>query len=95
MPPIDDVTVSFDENNRIRVLDVDKFAHTEELAEAAAGFVKKQQEFGKLMAGIVDVLDQNARKIEHAKLRAIGMRNKVLSERENRARRRSAGFLRA
>ena len=32
----------------------------------------------------MDVLDANARKIEHAKLRAIGMRNKVLNERENR-----------
>ena len=45
------VTVSFDDQNRIRVLDVDKFAHTEELGSAANDFVKKNQEFGGLMDG--------------------------------------------
>ena len=86
----DDVTVSFDDQNRIRVLDVDKFAHTEELGNAAGDFVRKNQEFGGLMDGIVEVLDANAQKIEQAKLRAIGMRNRVITERENRDQKRRA-----
>ena len=84
------VTVSFDDQNRIRVLDVDKFAHTEELGSAANDFVKKNQEFGGLMDGIVEVLDANAKRIEQAKLRAIGMRNRVITERENRDQKRRA-----
>ena len=84
------VTVSFDDQNRIRVLDVDKFAHTEELGSAANDFVKKNQEFGGFMDGIVEVLDANAKRIEQAKLRAIGMRNRVITERENRDQKRRA-----
>ena len=82
--------MSFDDQNRIRVLDVDKFAHTEELGSAANDFVKKNQEFGGLMDGIVEVLDANAKRIEQAKLRAIGMRNRVITERENRDQKRRA-----
>ena len=63
------------------MLDVDKFAHTEELGSAANDFVEKNQEFGGLMDGIVEVLDANAKRIEQAKLRAIGMRNRVITER--------------
>ena len=74
------VTVSFDDQNRIRVLDVDKFAHTEELGSGAIHFAAKNQEFGGLMDGIVEVLDANAKRIEQAKLRAIGMRNRVITE---------------
>ena len=45
---------------------------------------------GGLMDGIVEVLDANARRIEQAKLRAIGMRNRVITERENRDQKRRA-----
>ena len=62
------------------MLDVDKFAHTEEFGSAASDFVKKNQEFGGLMDGIVEVLDANAKRIEQAKLRAIGMRNRVITK---------------
>mmetsp|Transcript_419 Transcript_419/g.1186 ORF Transcript_419/g.1186 Transcript_419/m.1186 type:complete len:129 (-) Transcript_419:93-479(-) len=87
---MDEVKVSFDENFRIRVLDVDKFEHTEELAEACASFVSKNQDFGKLIASIVEVVDANAKKIELQKLKAIGARNLVLAERENRDQERRA-----
>ena len=40
--------------------------------------------------GIVEVLDANAKRIEQAKLRAIGMRNRVITERENRDQKRRA-----
>ena len=40
------------------------------------------------MDGIVEVLDANAKRIEQAKLRAIGMRNRVITERENRDQKR-------
>ena len=36
------------------------------------------------------MLDSNAQRIEKAKLKAIGMRNRVLSERENRDQNRRA-----
>ena len=50
----------------------------------------ENQEFSSLIAGIVEVLDSNAQRIERAKLKAIGMRNQVLSERENRDQNRRA-----
>jgi hypothetical protein len=34
------VTVTFDDKYRIRVLDVEKYAHTEELSEASGTFVQ-------------------------------------------------------
>lgn len=76
--------MSIDDGHRIRVLGVEKFEHTEQLAEACGSFVKKNDEFRKLMSGIVEVLELNTSRIESEKLRAIGMRNKVLGERENR-----------
>ena len=50
----------------------------------------ENQEFSQLITGIVEVLDSNAQRIEKAKLKAIGMRNRVLSERENRDQHRRA-----
>ena len=50
----------------------------------------ENQEFSTLITGIVEVLDSNAQRIETAKLKAIGMRNRVLSERENRDQHRRA-----
>ena len=50
----------------------------------------ENQEFSSLISGIVEVLDSNAQRIERAKLKAIGMRNRVLSERENRDQNRRA-----
>ena len=49
--------------------------------------------FGPMLSsctGIVEVLDANAKRIEQAKLRAIGMRNRVITERENRDQKRRA-----
>ncbi|EGB09059.1 hypothetical protein AURANDRAFT_25489, partial [Aureococcus anophagefferens] len=85
--------VTFDDKYRIRVLDVEKYAHTEELSEASGSFVASAApapEFSQLITGIVEVLDSNAQRIEKAKLKAIGMRNRVLSERENRDQHRRA-----
>mmetsp|Transcript_1450 Transcript_1450/g.1914 ORF Transcript_1450/g.1914 Transcript_1450/m.1914 type:complete len:130 (-) Transcript_1450:300-689(-) len=86
----DEVKITFDENYRIRVLEAEKFEHTEQLGEACAAFVSKNQEFGKLVASVVQVVDANAQRIEREKLKAIGMRNLVLSERENRDQTRRA-----
>ncbi|KAK7238343.1 opsin transporter [Aureococcus anophagefferens] len=59
--------------------------------DAAPGaFPTENQEFSQLITGIVEVLDSNAQRIENAKLKAIGMRNRVLSERENRDQHRRA-----
>ncbi|KAH8086773.1 hypothetical protein JL720_7219 [Aureococcus anophagefferens] len=57
---------------------------------AATAPAAENQEFSQLITGIVEVLDSNAQRIEKAKLKAIGMRNRVLSERENRDQHRRA-----
>ena len=80
--------MSFDDQNRIRVLDVDKFAHTEERRQCLDRPSKKNQEFGGLMDGIVEVLDANAKRIEQAKLRASAW-NASITEREGDQKRRA------
>ncbi|KAH8071154.1 hypothetical protein JL721_4585 [Aureococcus anophagefferens] len=110
----DNVSVTFDDKYRIRVLDVER-AHggaqrgqrqlRRERAAGARGRaasrararapltrrpLAENQEFSQLITGIVEVLDSNAQRIENAKLKAIGMRNRVLSERENRDQHRRA-----
>jgi len=67
----DEVKITFDENYRIRVLEAEKFEHTEQLGEACAAFVSKNQEFGKLVASVVQVVDANAQRIEREKLKVI------------------------
>mmetsp|Transcript_25107 Transcript_25107/g.32437 ORF Transcript_25107/g.32437 Transcript_25107/m.32437 type:complete len:131 (-) Transcript_25107:175-567(-) len=84
------VEISFDDEYKIRVLDADKFKHTEELEKECTDFVRKIQDFHSNVHTLVEVLDQQSKRIEHAKLKAIGQRNKVESERENRERQRIA-----
>lgn len=81
LPPI-----SFDGEGRVRVLDPEKFKATEELEKDARGFVGKVHDFTTTVRGIVDDLSKHAVRIEKEKLKAIGQRNLVDSERELRKR---------
>lgn len=71
------VQISFDDECRIRVLDPEQFNHSEMLEEECRGFVDKMREFNSSVHGIVEVLHENAARIDKEKLRAIGQRNKV------------------
>eukprot|EP00622_Pseudochattonella_farcimen_P004415 FR739800.1.p1 GENE.FR739800.1~~FR739800.1.p1 ORF type:complete len:143 (+),score=17.85 FR739800.1:46-429(+) len=81
------VSICLDDNSKIRVLDPEKFKHTENLAEECTSFVSKIQDFSGTVHVLVEVLDAQAKKIEFEKLKAIGARNLVESETENRQRR--------
>lgn len=71
------VQISFDDECRIRVLEPEQFKHSETLEEECRGFVDKIQEFNSSVHTIVQVLHENAARIDKEKLKAIGQRNKV------------------
>ena len=86
----DHVAVSFDDDYQIRVLDMDKFKHTEELSEDCNVFVTKIQDFNSTVHTLVEVLDAHAQRIDTEKLKAIGQRNRATAEVENRERHQKA-----
>ena len=63
-----------------------RFKQTQSLAQEANNFVNKIDEFKTTVHSLVEVLGGHADKIEKQKLKAIGQRNKVESEQENRVR---------
>ena len=108
-----EISVSFGENGRIRVLDAEKYEQTKQLQEQCSNFSSSTSiffwivnsflffclkfltsiltllfylfrleldEFNSTIATLVEVMDGQATKIERAKLKAIGQRNKVDSE---------------
>ena len=82
-----DVNITFDENNCIRVLSADKYRETENMKGECIDFLKKIMSFNDMVTTLIDVLDSQAQKIEDAKLRAVGARNKIEGEEDNRRKR--------
>ena len=82
-----DVNITFDENNQIRVLSADKYRETENMKSECIDFLKKIMSFNDMVTTLIDVLDSQAQKIEDAKLRAVGARNKIEGEEDNRRKR--------
>merc|ERR1712086_904975 len=78
------VNITFDENNQIRVLSADKYRETENLKSECIDFLKKIMSFNDMVTTLTEVLEQQAQKIEEAKLKAIGARNKIEGEEDNR-----------
>merc|ERR1712032_1183792 len=76
--------MGFDEDNRIRVMPKEKFKQTEALEGQCSQFIEKIQQFGGTVQTLVEILDGEAEKIEHEKLRAIGQRNRAEMEAEAR-----------
>mmetsp|Transcript_21947 Transcript_21947/g.61348 ORF Transcript_21947/g.61348 Transcript_21947/m.61348 type:complete len:131 (-) Transcript_21947:125-517(-) len=91
--PETDVDITFDEDNRIRVMPKEKFLQTEALDQQCSGFTEKIHTFGDTVQMLVEVLDGEAKKIEYEKLRAIGQRNRA--EMEAESRRRKEKFMQA
>lgn len=79
-----DVNITFDENNQIRVLPADKYRETENVKSETFDFLKKILSFNDMVSTLIDVLDTQAAKIEEAKLKAVGARNKVEGEEDMR-----------
>lgn len=82
-----DVNITFDENNQIRVLAADKYRETENLKGECIDFLKKIMNFNDMVSTLIEVLDTQAQKIEDAKLKAVGSRNKIEGEEDNRRKR--------
>jgi intraflagellar transport protein 20 len=82
-----DVNITFDENNQIRVLAADKYRETENLKSECIDFLKKIMQFNDMVTTLIEVLDSQAQKIEDAKLKAVGARNKIEGEEDNRRKR--------
>ena len=82
-----DVNITFDENNQIRVLSADKFRETENMKSECIDFLKKIMNFNEMVTTLIEVLDTYAQKIEDAKLKAVGARNKIEGEEDSRRKR--------
>ena len=79
-----DVNITFDENNQNRVLQADKYRETENMKGECIDFLKKIMSFNDMVTTLIEVLDSQAQKIEDAKLKAVGARNKIEGEEDNR-----------
>mmetsp|Transcript_30300 Transcript_30300/g.74475 ORF Transcript_30300/g.74475 Transcript_30300/m.74475 type:complete len:129 (-) Transcript_30300:139-525(-) len=79
--------IYFDSTYRLRVVEEEKYKDTERLAEECGNFNQKMGSFQETVQRLVDGMNAHATKIEAAKLKALGQRNRVESEREVRKRR--------
>lgn len=80
------VQISFDDLNRIRILDAESSKQTEQLGEECVKFVEKIGLFTSSINSLVEVLTSQSNKIEKEKMLAIGQRNRIESETETRKR---------
>ena len=78
------ISITFDENNQIRVLEQGQFNDSLALQTECYEFINKMKKFEDMVGGLVEVLDDQANKIEAQKLRAVGVKNQVDGEKENR-----------
>ncbi|OQR91265.1 Intraflagellar Transport Protein 20 [Achlya hypogyna] len=81
--------ICFDDEYRVRVLDLEKFVHTQELESECNQFVSKMEDFHGTVKGVLEIMEAQAKRIELEKLKAIGQRNRVDNEIENRNRQKT------
>lgn len=82
----DKLSIAFDEENNIRVLDPEKFRESDHLKSLSMEFITKVISIDETMSSLTECLDDFSVQIEKEKLRALGERNKWESETENRKR---------
>lgn len=80
----DKISITFDDNNQIRILESNIYNDCLGLQTESYDFISKMKQFQDIVGSLVDVLDNHASKIEQEKLRAVGLRNQVDSEPEAR-----------
>jgi intraflagellar transport protein 20 len=78
------VSITFDDNNNIRVLEASLFNDCQTMQTESYEFINKMKKFEEMVGSLVDVLDGQAVKIEQEKLKAVGIRNQLENEAENR-----------
>lgn len=85
------LSIAFDEENNIRVLQADKYRESDQLKSISMQFITKVYDvfiqvisLDENMIALTQFLDQFAVKIQKEKLRALGERNKWESQTENR-----------
>eukprot|EP00939_MAST-03C_sp_MAST-3C-sp1_P004317 g4317.t1 len=83
------VSISFDEECRIRVLESEDFNKTRDLELECKNYVTKLTSFNDVVTELVEKLNSRARAIEKVQLQAIGQRNICESEQSNRKRKKS------
>ena len=81
--------VTFDENNRVRVLAQDKYDKTLALADSATEFCTKVSQLNDIVKETVESVDRQAARTEREKLRAGGKRNQVAADAEQRRRKKA------
>uniref|UniRef100_A0A061R2P5 Intraflagellar transport protein 20 n=1 Tax=Tetraselmis sp. GSL018 TaxID=582737 RepID=A0A061R2P5_9CHLO len=86
MASVGESGITFDESYRIRVLDTDKYETTKNMQEQTERFISKISELNDVVNQHMQLIDQQAERIEMEKLRAVGMRNKVATMEEERRR---------
>ncbi|CEG38475.1 Intraflagellar transport protein 20 [Plasmopara halstedii] len=79
-------SICFDDDHHLRVLNKENIEHTQELEQESNQFATKLEEFHAIIKGVLEVMEGQAKRIERGKLKAIGQRNRVDSEVENRNR---------
>ncbi|KAI8477087.1 MAG: intraflagellar transport particle protein 20 [Monoraphidium minutum] len=83
-----DAGVYFDEDCRVRILDVDSYRTTKSLQDDCSVLVSSVDQLQDLAGKYLAVIDQQAERIEAEKLRAVGLRNRVAALHEERRRKR-------
>lgn len=84
MSNIADRGVYFDEDFRIRILEVEKYSQSKTLQDNCGIFVSNVQQLQDVVAKYVQAIDSQVDKIEAEKLKAVGLRNKVAALNEER-----------
>ena len=81
--------VTFDDNHRVRVLAQDKYDKTLALADSATEFCEKVAQLNGIVKEVVESVDRQAARTEREKLRAVGKRNQVAADAEQRRRKKA------
>ncbi|KAJ3063541.1 Intraflagellar transport protein 20 [Podochytrium sp. JEL0797] len=84
----EDLGVTFDEFSKIRILPSDQFEASENLKDECKEFTQKIEDFNSIAQVFLEMLKAKAEQIEIEKLKAIGLRNRVESELDNRKSKR-------
>ncbi len=69
------------------MLAADKYRETENVKGETIDFLKKIMSFNEMVTTLIEVLESQGAKIEDAKLKAVGARNKIEGEEDNRRKR--------
>eukprot|EP01084_Bolivina_argentea_P236546 397705_1 len=76
----DKVSLCFDEDGNVRILDPAAFKHSEDLERESRTLANKTEEFRETVNSAMRMLDVNSENIEKEKLKAIGIQNQVNGE---------------